>query len=802
MEYLEGETLLDRLAKGPLPLEQTLRYGVEIADALDKAHRQGIVHRDLKPGNVMLTKSGVKLLDFGLAKAMAPAAQPSGLTALPTQQALTQEGTILGTFQYMAPEQLEGKEADGRTDIFALGAVMYEMATGSKAFSASSQASLITAIMSADPPPISTVQPMSPPALDRVVKKCLAKDPEGRWQTAADLGSELKWIGESGSQAGLAAPVASRRRRREGLARAIAALLGAVAALGVVLLVRKGMSPGTAAVHAVILLPESAGFQTVAVPELSPDGRTVAFSGVSTDEASPIWLRALGSDDARPIPGTEGASFAFWSPDGRSLGFFADRKLKRIDVAGGSATTVCDVPDEGRGGTWSQDGTIVFAGGRSTGLSRIASTGGTPEPVTKPDPARGDSSHRWPRFLPDGRHLVYFATPNTGRQSALFYASSDGKENRLLVEGASNGAYSQGHLLFVQRSTLFAQPFDPGKGRLQGKPIALADGVGSGFGVTRAMFSASADGTLVSVRKPPARRSTLEWLDRAGKRLGNLGQPMEFYDAVLSPDGKKLAVGIGDTRTDQGNLWVLDLSRGTRTRLTFGPTSAWGPVWSPDSTRLAYLREGEAGKAPVLYTKAASGAGAEEQVVAMDAIGEIGDLWVSDWSPDGSSLALSIFRTTTGTNYGIWSLGLTGDHKPRPLIDARADESHPRFSPDGKWIAYDSNESGRGEVYVQAFPGPGGKFQVSTGGGSLPQWRRDGGELLFLSAENHLMAVPIQTNPTFDAGTPHELFPERLEAGEFEASPDGQRFLVRFPLPETATKSVRLVLNWPAELKK
>ncbi len=699
----------------------------------------------------------------------------------------------------MAPEQLEGKEADGRTDVFAFGAVLYEMATGRKAFSAASQASLITAIMSADPPAISSVQPMSPPALDRVVKKCLAKDPEDRWQNAADLASELKWIAESGSQAGVAAPVVASRRKRERLGRVSAALLGAAGALALAWFLRGRMTSGAGSVHASILLPEKAAFEGVAVPELSPDGRSIAFSNRGAMDASPIWIQALDSDDARPLPGTEGASYAFWSPDGRALGFFLGKKLKRIALSGGSAATVCDLTDEGRGGTWNKDGIIVFAAGRDTGLSRVSASGGTPEPLTKPDAARGDHSHRWPRFLPDGRHLLYLATPNTGPAKAVFYASVDGKENRLVLEDASNAAYAMGHLLFVRRNKLFAQPFERGQGRLSGQPTAVADGVGSGFGVTRAMFSASEDGTLVYVPTPPPRPSTLEWFDRSGKRLERVGETAGWYHPSLSPDGKRLAVGIGDARAESGSIWILDLSRGTRTRLTFGPGAAWSPVWSPDSERVAYLREDESGNIGGIFVKAASGAGAEEQLVPASALGELGDLVISDWTPDGSALILTLFRTAT--NYGVWLLSLAGDRKPRPLIDTKADEDSPGVSPDGKWIAYVSYESGRPEVYVQAFPGPGGRFQISTEGGGAPAWRSDGGELFYLSSDDHLMSVPIKTTPSFEAGAPRELFAGKLKLDGYAIAPGGQRFLARFPLPETASKSVRLVLDWPAELK-
>ena len=643
---------------------------------------------------------------------------------------------------------------------------------------------------------------MSPPALDRVVKKCLAKDPEDRWQNAADLGSELKWIGESGSQTGFAVPAASRRRRREGVARVVAALAGAAVALGVMQLARRGASAGAGPVHGAILLPEKAGFQNVAIPELSPDGRSIAFSALDPSATAEIWVRGLASDEARPIPGTEGANFAFWSPDGRSLGFFADKKLKRIDVAGGSAVVVCDAPDSGRGGTWNADGVIVFSEGRGTALSRVAASGGTPEPLTKLDAARGDASHRWPIFLPDGRHFLYFATPNSSPRSTIVYASLDGKESRAILEDTSNAAYAGGELLFVRRNKLFAQPFDPGSGRLSGQPVAIADGVGFGFSVSRALFSASSGGTLVYAPRREASRSTLEWLDRSGRRVGVVGEVLEWYQPSLSPDGKKLAVGIEDERADQGNIWILDLAKGTRTRLTFGPASAWNPIWSPDSQRVAYLRSSDPGKPPSIYLKAASGDGAEEEILALGSVPDVGDGALTSWSPDGTTLVMSIFRAKTGANYDIWTLPLAGERKLHPLIQTPSDENNGTISPDGKWIAYDSSESGTAEVYVQAFPGPGGKFQISTRGGHVPLWRRDGKELLFFSTEDHLMSAEVRTTPNFEVGTPRDLSSQRLEIDGATVAADGQRLLALFRLPESTMRSVRLVVNWPAELKK
>jgi len=657
MEYLEGETLAERVGRGALPLEQTLRYGIEIAGALDKAHRQGVVHRDLKPGNVMLTRSGVKLLDFGLAKAIAPAVPQSSLTALPTvggSAPLTQEGMILGTFQYMAPEQLEGREADARTDIFAFGAVLYEMATGSKAFAGSSRASLMSAILRDEPRPISQVLPMTPPALERVVKTCLAKDPEDRWQSARDVAGELKWIAEAGSQAGVPAPVILRRRIRERLGWVTAVALALAVAVLAAGLIRRPRMPDLHPIHALIPVPETAVFGQVAVPEISPDGNMVVWSG--RDEAKgPLWVRSLSGDDARALAGTERGMFAFWSPDSRSIGFFADRKLKRIDLAGGAPVTLCDIPDYGRGGTWNRDGVIVFSGARAGALSRVSAAGGVPEPVTKLDATRGDTTHRWPHFLPDGRHFLYLASPNVSEKRTIFVAKLDGRENRPLAlapepslgasesghpvrtEAIANAAYASGHVLFVQKSTLYARPFDAASARITGPAVVVAENVASGFGVIRSMFSASATGNLVFVSEPTNFDVRVDWIDRDGKRAPALPEALVASDLQLSQDGKRLAISIRDEQTRQADIWIVDLGRGSRTRLTFGPGSSLSPIWSPDGSRVAYV----ASRPKVgIFEKSAAGIGAEKLLLEPG-----GDIELTSWSPDGRYLLWSIRST-------------------------------------------------------------------------------------------------------------------------------------------------------------
>ncbi len=819
MEYLEGETLSERLVKGPLQLDQTLRYGIEIADALDKAHRQGIVHRDLKPGNVMITKSGVKLLDFGLAKAIAPATPQTALTSLPTAMGapnLTQEGTILGTFQYMAPEQLEGKDADGRTDIFAFGCVLYEMATGRKAFSGASQASLISAIMQNDPPPISSVHSMAPPALDRVVKTCLAKDPEDRWQSAHDVAGELKWIAESRSDAGAPAFFVSRRKSRERVAWAAAACLLAAALTAVLFLVRsRRESPDLRPIHALISVPDQASFLEVAVPELSPDGKTLVWSGsdaVWLTPTGPLWVRSLASDDAHALVGTEGAMYAFWSPDSRSIGFFADQKLKRVDLAGGAPVTLCDIPDVGRGGSWSREGVIIFSGARAGPLFRISAAGGAPEPLTRLDSGRGDTTHRWPHFLPDGRHFLYLASPNVSEKRAVFVASLDGRENRPLAlaadlplpasesghpmrtEAIANAAYASGRILFVQKSTLYARPFDAAKAQVTGPATVVAENVGSGFGVIRSMFSASQNGELVFVSQPSFIDRRVEWIDREGRRSPALQEKSVYSAPRLSPNGKQLAIAIEDPRTRQSDIWTIDLTGGGRTRLTFGPGRSESPVWAPDAMRIAYAAtRSKAG----LFEKDSSGVGPEKLLRETPTVGT-----VTSWSPDGRFILYDLWSGTQGTNYDVWVLPVSPAGEPSPYLRTAADETEARFSPDGKHVAYTSTESGRQEVYVQSFPAGSGKWQISTQGGWSPRWRSDGQELFFLDPRGRIFSAKVQPMGVFAAGAPLAVVESSSDVSDYDPLPDGRRFLTVSPVVDQAHLPLHLVVNWPAELKR
>jgi len=791
MEYLEGETLSERLARGPMPLEQLLRYGIEMAEALDRAHRQGIVHRDLKPGNVMLTKSGVKLLDFGLAKAMEAPSARSSLTALPTAaHNLTAEGTILGTFQYMAPEQLEGKEADARTDIFAFGAVLYEMATGRKAFEGSSQASLIASIMGTHPAPISTIQPMTPPALDRVVKTCLAKDPDERWQSAHDIANELKWIAEGGSQAGVPAPVVSRRKSRERLAWILAAVFLLAAVAATVGFLRRSPTP-VQVVRLQILPPEKTDFASALAPvTVSPDGRRVVFAAGESTRGSRLWLRSLDSVEARKLDSGPDPYDAYWSPDGRFVAYGGSGKLWKLDLAGGTRQAIAEMVD-GRGGTWNRDNVILFAKSGATPIYRVSASGGEPVAVTSLDASRGETGHWRPRFLPDGRHFLFLARSSQPRNNAICVGSLDSKEvKRLLTIDASPQYAPPGYLLYVHDRTLVAQKFDPDRLTLSGDPEAIAHDVEYVPTWGDAGFSVSENGVLTYQSGGRINRQLI-WYDRSGKQLSVLGEPAEYRDVRLSPDGRRVAVTRIDPEARSGDIWIYDVARGTGSRLTFEPSIEDSPVWSPDGSRLLYSSN-RAGVGDI-YQKSATGGGAEE-VIFKD------ENYKSplDWSRDGRFV---IFRTATpATKTDLWILPMTGDRKPFPFANSAFFENEAVFSQDGKWIAYTSDESGKMEVYVQPFPQTGSKWQVSTKGGITPRWRGDGKEIFYYEPDKGRKAVDIQTTPAFEAGVPKDLFATPLSGGS-DVSADGQRFLVNQPA-ESAPVPATVVLNWTADLKK
>ena len=807
MEYVEGETLTERLTRGPLPVADACQIAIAIGDALDQAHRRGIVHRDLKPGNVMLTgekgSNTVKLLDFGLAKLSGAAALASGTpTSLPTlAQSLTSEGSIIGTFQYMAPEQLEGVAADHRSDIFAFGCVLYEMLTGRKAFEGKSQATLIAAIMTSEPPPILPWQPMSPPALDRVVRRCLAKDPDNRWQSARDLVGELRWITESGSQVAPAPALQTRRRARARWGWLAAGVLSLVVLAETFVTVRhlREKPLEVPVTRFAVSPPEGTVFnfaRTFAVA-VSPDGRRIAFAaGVAPDKPQ-LWVRSLDALAAQPLAGTEGAKYPFWSPDSKTLGFFADGKLKRIDASGGAAFTLCDAPN-GAGGTWNREGVIVFTPLPNGPLFRVSAAGGVARPVSPAASGERVAGHRWPCFLPDGRHFLYSEQPAGVAEGngAIRVASldSNGRDSKLVLNVDSNAAYAQGYLLFVRETTLMAQPFDLKSLAPSGDAVPVAEQIQANPSGTRWVYSVSESG-LLAYRRGEVGRSQLAWLDRNGKQIQAVGDPALFGVLHLSPDRRSAAGSITDVAHHNQDIWLLDVARGVRTRFTSDPAAETAAVWSPDGRTIVFnsSRKGPAD----LYRKASNGTGAEELLYADNS-----EKQPSSWSPDGRFL---LYWGGGGTWVLPDPLGAAGDRKPYRLTQSAFVEINPQFSPDGRWVACQSNESGRNEIYVLPFPGPGGKKQISAAGGILPRWRPDGKEIFYAASDRRLMAAEVSVKGgEMEVGAVRPLF-GGIRTGEgysYDVSADGQKFLVITAPERTSEEPLTVIENWTAGLNR
>ncbi len=797
MEYLEGETLSSRLEKGPLPFEQVLRFGIEIADALDRAHRSGVVHRDLKPGNVMLTKTGVKLLDFGLAKVVAPLGPGSGrsATTLPTQAArdLTAEGTIIGTFQYMAPEQLEGKEADARTDIFAFGAVLYEMATGRKAFAGESQASLISAIMGTQPPPISAVAPTTPRAFDRVVRTCLAKDPDQRWQSAADAARQLEWTEEEAATGPAPIPISARKRGREGLAWGVAA----VAILAAVLSPMLRRSPASADVVRFTLSAPS-GQQLGPSAALSPDGRRIAFIANDPSGKATLWSRSLDGLALRAFPGTENARYPFWSPDGRSIGFFSGQRLRRVEADGGTPQTICR-SGLGFGGTWGPDGTILFSSAFGTGILAVSAAGGEPVAATAIVASRGDSAHLWPVFLPDGRHFVLIARNLDPEKSVIALAALGSTETRPLFRTDSGAIYADpGYLLFARESTLLAQKLDLDKLRIEGESHPVVERIRFFTPETSVLASASSNGTLLYGLWNHQKR--LVSVDRKGRELANLGDVGDYEEVVLSPDGRRAAVTKRDPTQGQNlDLWIVDAVTGVSSRFTSDRTDEFSPSWFPDGDRINYITE----HAGFYDFSERAASGGPERVVFQSKY----DKTYPEISPDGRFLVFSSSETG-GFNDLAW-VPLTGESRTASMnATAEFDETFVTFSPDSRWLTYQSDESGQTEVYVRRFPsGPGQR--VSSSGGGMPVWRRDGKELFFVSRDGMLMSVAVtEGNSRLETGAPQPLFEIRLNdtilpfRRKYDVYPDGERFLVIRRAAESDPDTVVVALNWTGMLRK
>ncbi len=812
MEFLEGESLGTRLVRGRLPLELVLRYGAEIAEGLDQAHRSGVVHRDLKPGNVMLTRTGAKLLDFGLAKtAVLP--QSSGLSLTLTSpnvsQPLTTEGTVLGTYQYMSPEQIEGRDADARSDIFSFGAVLYEMATGRRAFEGKSQVSVASAILEKDPEPVSVSQPLAPPALQHVIHGALMKDPDSRWQSAADIARQLRWISSSDSSSNLARPALPHPKWRE----RGAWVSGVLALLALLVWSAFFGRPHPRVVRASLMPPSSTTFDFMGdfsgPPALSPDGTRVAFSARAPKERNSIWVRKLDSATAEKLAGTEGAYAPFWSPDGRFIAFFSDGKLRKVSAAGGPAPLLADAPNA-RGGAWGRDNVIVYAPDYRDALWKINADGGTPSRATQLDPSK-HTTHRWPSFLPDGKHFLFFATNHAGgsrEYNGLYLGSLDGEASRLILATEGNGLYSSGYLLFHQQNALMAQKFDPDRGTLSGEPVTVANDVQHDGGTFHTVFTVADGGTLLY--EPGSENGTgstdVQWMDHSGKVLSHVAEPGPYRGGALSPDGKRLAVSLGNPKSD---IWVFDLEHNTRTRLTFDDATHLMPSWSPDGKRVAYMTQFGAYSmsGTALRARFASGSGEEQELLAVkDDHGLPVSVSWPQWSSDGRYLAYMQQAGPTGTS--IWAAPTTGGGEPQLIVKPQSAAGRVTFfhiSPDSHWLTYSNYDGGREEIYVTSFPSGDGRWQISREGGTFPVWRHDGREIYFVGYAIQLMAADVHpVADGFEVGSTQTLFEVRnvLAVGApFDVSPDGKRFLV-LSQPSMSPSPMMLVLNWTADLGK
>ena len=799
MEFLEGETLADRLSKGAMPLSEVLKTGTAVAEALAFAHRQGIVHRDLKPSNIMLTPAGAKLMDFGLAKPLS--AQTTGMSAesAPTFTAaatmsgssplspLTMAGSVLGTIQYMSPEQIEGKPADARSDLFALGAVLYEMLTGTRPFQGKSQISVASAILEQNPEPITSVQPLTPPSLEHVVSTCLAKNPNERFQSAHDVALALRWIGQSGSTTAKSNGTKIQNRER------LAWLMASALAVALVVLVGWWLSSRGKDNTSYFAAPLSFEAQDVAI---APNGHTVVIVGhLESERSNVLWLYEPGSQEPTRIPNTEGANFPFWSADGRSLGFFGDGKLKRLELAGGSVQTLCDAPT-GRGGTWNMNGDIVFTpnGLLGEGLYRISASGGTPTLIASPDRSLKEDSLRWPFFLPDGIHYLYSAINLSGQKDlyAIYVGALNANEKHLVLRTQSNAAYvDPGYVLFYRDHTLFAQRFDLRNLKLSGEPAPLYSDIAFGPRISKAVYSASRSGLLVA-QKAGVSVSQLVWFDRKGHELGVAVKPGIYGNVALSPNGRFVASDTTDPGSLNTDIYTYDVDSGEAKRLTFDPAIDSMPIWSPDGKRFVF--SDNRGAHFDLYLKDSDGA-REEQEIPQDG----SDRHPNDWSRDGKHILYE-------RGADLWYVSLP-DLKPTEFLKATSTLKTARFSPDGKWVAYASSESGKWEIYVTSFPDARGKWQISNGGGTQPLWRGDGHELFYLSTDDKIMGVPVKTGANFDPGTPAMLFqayPRETVAATseqffYDVSRDGQKFLINTQL-KSAITPMSVVLHWPSKL--
>jgi eukaryotic-like serine/threonine-protein kinase len=780
MELIDGETLASRISRGAVSVHEAVRYGIEIAAALERAHAAGIVHRDLKPANVLLSKNGAKLLDFGLARKQAtPDLEAAELTAV---RELTVDGALLGTVQYMAPEQVEGRVADARTDIFAFGCVMFEMLSGEKSFSGGSRAALTAAILKESPPRLDAVRRDVPARLARIVDKCLAKEPEGRWQSAHDLKTELQWLAEGDTE-----PAVGKKSRRGWWTAALLAALLTVVVLVLTSQLRRDPAPFPHTFD--VPLPPRTSFYSFSGPvAISPDGRKLAFF-TFTEGRYLLWIRPLDALAARPVVGSEGGSNAFWSPDSRSVAFFAGSKLKIADLESGKVSSLVDMPFAGTG-AWGADG-VILIGTFGQPLMRIPAGGGTPAAMTSLDPALGETEHLWPHFLPDGRRFLFLARTADGEKNAIHLGSTKSSAVRRVVEANSNPGYVNGHLLYGNGRNLVARRFDPDRPAALSDPVTVADDVWHLPMASSAIFSVSHDGT-VAYGTPSDLASEIVLYNRHGRELRRVGARGEHLTAELSPNGRVL---LTETMMARGGVSISAIDLGRQVTSTLTADTHWSgyPVWSADGTRIAYIAA-PAGRMTI-YEKAASGAGRERLIHVSDSLAH-----VTDYTPDGRFMIVQRMDATAG--YDLLLLSLDGSGTFQPLVSSPADDMQGRVSPDGRWLAFTSNRSGRLEVYVSPFPKVDRQWQISPAGASQPRWSSDGKKLMFVDADHTLMSSRIESaGDDIEAGEPEVEFRLQIrpffDRYDYAVSPNGEEIYVNQQVADAGAGKIIVTTAWP-----
>jgi len=802
-ELLEGETLRQRLHRGPLPARKAIDYGVQIARGLTAAHEKGIVHRDLKPDNLFITQDDrVKILDFGLAQLSEPVHNVEEQTDVLTRRMNTDPGAVMGTAGYMAPEQIRAQRVDHRADIFSLGLILYEMLSGHRAFHGDSAVETLNAILKEDPPQLSESNDQVNPALERVVLHCLEKNPGQRFQSAGDVAFALDSLSGLSSNRTIPDAFSEAPRQKSWWRWVIAAalLIGLIMTmfLAVPYLIRTPREEGL--IRFSVLLPQNVTISgTTPALAVSPDGRHIAFIAAQEGQ-NLLWLRPLDSFTPKPLTALEisgSPTPPFWSPDSRFIGFFAGGKLKKIEASGGPPQILCDIPGP-RGGTWNRDGVIVV-GTTAGALSRVSQAGGQPTPVTTLDQSRFETSHRWPNFLPDGRHFLFFVRSGKVENTGVYIGSLDSKETRQLLPNVLSAVYAPpGFLLFLRNETLMAQPFDPNALRLTGEQVPIGEQVAFNSGLGRGSFSVSQNGVL-AFRTGGGQIDQPLWFDRTGKQMGSLAEPGVFFNLALSPiDEKQIAVDRTDPQTGTNDIWLYDLSRdGVSSRFTTDPAGDSAPLWSPDAKRIVWTsyRTGNWS----LYEKAASGGGSEEVILASPE-----EKVPDDWSSDAQFIVYESFSSKT--KWDLWLLRAS-DRNASPLLQSEFNERQAQLSPDGKYIAYTSDKSGSAAVYVQTFPFSGSEWRISTGVGAQPRWRKDGRELFYIAADSKLMVVDVKLGPPFQVGVPKLLFETRVPTiidfrNHYVVAADGKRFLINTITEARGSTPIDVVKNWTALLKR